>query len=161
MGEFSVLLGKVFILMVTGFLSYVYMEQELGDCTNPDKPCVNSLIGPTLFVMILAYFIADMFCSIYSMAIDCIMHCYLVDHEVNEEGAKRYHNKDHLKSLVSVSTKREPGKQRRKGNPLQVRARTKKPRRLRSASRRRQLRLRKELFKHRGLQITTSPREQR
>ena len=97
--EFSVLLGKVFILMVTGFLSYVYMEQELGDCTNPDKPCVNSLIGPTLFVMILAYFIADMFCSIYSMAIDCIMHCYLVDHEVNEEGAKRYHNKDHLKEL--------------------------------------------------------------
>merc|ERR1719178_377815 len=51
--EFSIIVGKVLIIMVTGALSYMYMAS--GDLADQ----ANSLIGPTIFVMILAYFMAE------------------------------------------------------------------------------------------------------
>ena len=58
-------------------LSLLYMQHD------EQYSEARSLIGPVLFVMILAYFIADMFMVVFSMAMDTMMHCYLSDKESN------------------------------------------------------------------------------
>lgn len=76
--EFVTIIGKFFVITVTGALSYVMMERYISDQ-------LNSLIGPVLFVMILAYFVSDMFMVVYSMAIDVLMHCFMSDKEMHED----------------------------------------------------------------------------
>ena len=76
--EFVTIIGKFFVITVTGALSYVMMERYISDE-------LNSLIGPVLFVMILAYFVSDMFMVVYSMAIDVLMHCFMSDKEMHDD----------------------------------------------------------------------------
>jgi choline transporter-like protein 2/4/5 len=76
--EFVIIIGKFFVVVTTGCVSYILMERYIGDE-------LNSLIGPVLFVMILAYFVADMFMLVYSMAIDVLMHCFMSDKEIHHE----------------------------------------------------------------------------
>ena len=59
-------------------LSYIFIERNIGEE-------LNSLMGPVLFVMILAYFVADMFMLVYSMAIDVLMHCFMSDKEIHSD----------------------------------------------------------------------------
>lgn len=51
--------------------------------SDPAYDSASSHLGPTLFVMFLAYFISSMFMVVYSMAMDTMMHCYLSDKESN------------------------------------------------------------------------------
>lgn len=74
--EFVMIIGKIAIVSATGASSYIVMEEVFDDTE------VNSYVGPVLFVMVLAYFIADMFMVTYSMAIDTVMHCYIADKEM-------------------------------------------------------------------------------
>ena len=55
---------------------YIMINSQIGEE-------LNSLLGPVLFVMILAYFVADMFMMVYSMAIDVLMHCFMSDKEIH------------------------------------------------------------------------------
>ena len=49
-------LGQVFISIVAGGLSYYVMEKVIGDQ-------LYSPIGPTILVIILSWFTANMFCE--------------------------------------------------------------------------------------------------
>ena len=64
--------GKLMIIVCTGALAYFAIEGKYGEE-------LNSAVGPTFFVMIMAYFVADMFMEVYSMAIDVLMHCFMTD----------------------------------------------------------------------------------
>ena len=70
-------IGKVMVIVCTGALAYFAIAGEFGDQ-------LNSPIGPTLFVMIMAYFVADMFMEVYAMAIDVLMHCFMTDKETHD-----------------------------------------------------------------------------
>merc|ERR1711988_1589641 len=95
--EFCIIIGKLVIVAGTGALSLLYMQYD------PKYAQVNSLIGPVLFVMVLAYFIADMFMVVYSMAMDTMMHCYLSDKESNvPEAWAMQPEADHLHQLGSL-----------------------------------------------------------
>merc|ERR1719421_564334 len=54
--EFSIIVGKFLIVMATGALSYMFMQSVADENGKTVADKTNSLIGPTLFVMILAYF---------------------------------------------------------------------------------------------------------
>lgn len=68
--EFCIIVGKIVICMATGALALLCM-QNIEKYDNK----VNSFIGPVIFVMILAYFIADMFMVVYSMVSLSLRHC--------------------------------------------------------------------------------------
>jgi len=90
--EYVIFIGKMLIIFGTGCLSYVYMERSF-------TTEVNSLAGPCLMVMVLAYFTAGMFMSVYSMAIDTMLHCYIADKEMNEHPFFTRDSCSHLKEL--------------------------------------------------------------
>ena len=100
--EFSIIIGKMLIVMATGTLSYMYMQSVTNDAGLTMADQTNSLIGPTLFVMILAYFMADMFLNTYSMAMDVMMHCYLSDKEANSPMWATNEKATHLAPLAKV-----------------------------------------------------------
>merc|ERR550537_290531 len=114
--EFSIIIGKMLIIMCTGFMSYMYMQSVADESGQTTADKVSSLIGPTLFVMILAYFMADMFLNTYSMAMDVMMHCYLSDKEANSPMWAVNDKATHLKPLADVIGKNAP-KEEEKENP--------------------------------------------
>jgi choline transporter-like protein 2/4/5 len=68
-------IGKFFIALVTGGISYVILDQYVPlELTNP--------AGPAILITIVAYFIGSSFMSILSMAVNTMLHCYVVDKEV-------------------------------------------------------------------------------
>lgn len=108
--EYVILIGKVCIVFGAACLSYIYM----GSVFHEE---VNSLLGPTFMVMVLAYFTADMFMVVYSMAIDTMLHCYIADKEMHEHPyfsrescthLGQLHKKVHKYKIKEKNEKEEP-----------------------------------------------------
>jgi len=74
--EFLLIIGRFFVVAMTGMA--VYYSLYYG----PKGEELNSLVAPTLFTMVLAYFTATMFCEIFSMAIDTLLQCFIADEEL-------------------------------------------------------------------------------
>jgi hypothetical protein len=60
------------------FFCYIAIDYGLPDSS------VGSIVAPLIFVFILAYFIACMFCEVFGMGITTIMHCFIADEEMFE-----------------------------------------------------------------------------
>jgi len=73
--EFVIIIGKAFICVITGGISYFGMSQ-------PDGPDITSPIGPVVMIMILSWFTASMFMNIFGMAISTILQCFIADEEM-------------------------------------------------------------------------------
>jgi len=73
--EFVIIIGKVFISVCAGGISYYSMSFFLEDK-------IHSPIGPTILVVILAWFTADMFCQIFSMAVSTLLQAFIADEEM-------------------------------------------------------------------------------
>jgi len=73
--EVVVVIGKIFIAAVTGAIAYVLMDNYIADE-------VESIIGPTVVVMLLTYIVATLFFSIFSMAVDTVLQCFIADEEM-------------------------------------------------------------------------------
>lgn len=80
--EFVIIIGKIFIMVITGGLSYMAMDQSIGEE-------LNSPLGPVFFIMILSYFTASMFMNVFGMAIATILQCFVADEEMYS-GAERF-----------------------------------------------------------------------
>ena len=76
--EFVVIIGKVFIAAATGASAYIFMERDIANE-------VESLVGPVVVVMILTYAVATLFFSIFSMAVDTVLQCFIADEEMFDE----------------------------------------------------------------------------
>eukprot|EP00640_Fibrocapsa_japonica_P000844 CAMPEP_0113952300 /NCGR_PEP_ID=MMETSP1339-20121228/90330_1 /TAXON_ID=94617 /ORGANISM="Fibrocapsa japonica" /LENGTH=739 /DNA_ID=CAMNT_0000960877 /DNA_START=109 /DNA_END=2330 /DNA_ORIENTATION=+ /assembly_acc=CAM_ASM_000762 len=74
-GEFVIKVMQLVIVGVSGAVAYFvmdsYLEEEL-----------NSLIVPTIFVMVLAWYISTKFAEIFGMAILTILQCFIADEEM-------------------------------------------------------------------------------
>jgi hypothetical protein len=73
--EFVIVIGKVFVSVLAGGISYYSMNYFLDDE-------IHSPIGPTILVVILAWFTADMFCEIFSMAVSALLQAFIADEEM-------------------------------------------------------------------------------
>ena len=77
-GDFVLLIGKLLIPIGTTFLCYLAIAYSLPESE------VYVVVGPLVFVFIMAYFIACMFCEVFGMGITTIMHCFIADEEMFE-----------------------------------------------------------------------------
>lgn len=90
--EVIVLIGRVFISVVTGAGSYYLLDVFLGDE-------LHSPVGPALFVVVLSFFVGDMFMNIFSMVISTILQCFIADEEMFEGSGGSY-SSDTLRTYV-------------------------------------------------------------
>ncbi len=75
-------IGKVFIAIVTGGISYVVLDRYVPvEILNP--------AGPAILITIVAYCIGSSFMSVLSMAVNTLLHCYVVDKEVRRHSKIR------------------------------------------------------------------------
>lgn len=74
-GDFVLFLGKVFVPLVTLFLTYLVLAY-----TEQDN--LASLIPTLIFTGLLSYFVTSMFVGVFGMAISTILVCYISDEEM-------------------------------------------------------------------------------
>lgn len=77
-------LGKLLITVVTGYLCYYMLENNEEYSTK-----INSWIGPVIVSGILAYYISNLFLSVFSFSADTILQCFLVDEELKRPESNR------------------------------------------------------------------------
>ncbi len=75
-GDFVLLLGKLFISVFTTFIAYLALTSNANN--------VNGFILPMLFVFVLSYFVSSMFTEIFGMGIETILMCFIADEEMFE-----------------------------------------------------------------------------
>lgn len=75
-GDFVLLLGKLFVPVATTFLLYLILAYSVPSGE------MNGLVSPLIFTFILAYFVAFMFSEIFGMCIETILCCYIADEEM-------------------------------------------------------------------------------
>lgn len=73
--EFVIIIGKIFVSVLAGGISYYSMTYFLQDQ-------IRSPIAPTILVVILAWFTANMFCQIFSMAVSTLLQAFIADEEM-------------------------------------------------------------------------------
>jgi hypothetical protein len=78
-GIFNII-GKLFIAALTGLIGYVIITEA-----KMFNEKLNSPVGPTLVFIIIGWLIGHIFISIYGNASDALMHCFLVDCEINKD----------------------------------------------------------------------------
>jgi len=69
--------GKLFVTIATAGLSYMVIDSQIGTE-------LYSTGGPTAVIIVIAYFVGDMFMDIYEMSIATIIHCFVADEEMFE-----------------------------------------------------------------------------
>eukprot|EP01006_Ploeotia_vitrea_P026083 TRINITY_DN59057_c0_g1_i1.p1 TRINITY_DN59057_c0_g1~~TRINITY_DN59057_c0_g1_i1.p1 ORF type:complete len:649 (+),score=-43.50 TRINITY_DN59057_c0_g1_i1:57-2003(+) len=74
--EFVLLLGKVFVSVLTTFALYCIFAYSL-----PSEQ-MNGLIAPLFFTFLLAYFVSKMFSEVFGMGIETILLCFIGDEEM-------------------------------------------------------------------------------
>ena len=74
------MIGKLFIAAITALIGYLIITKV--DKYN-DK--LNSPILPTFCFLVIGYIIGSIFISIYGNACDALMHCFLVDSDINRD----------------------------------------------------------------------------
>lgn len=74
-GDFVLILGKVFVPLVTLFLAYLVLAYSESDN-------LANLIPTLIFTGILSYFVTSMFVGVFGMAISTILVCYISDEEM-------------------------------------------------------------------------------
>ena len=75
--ELVALLGLILIPLASALAFYVAADKLQGNE-------LHGLIGPTLIVGVLAYFMARMFTDVFAMAISTILQCFIADEEMFE-----------------------------------------------------------------------------
>ncbi|CAM9134770.1 unnamed protein product [Choristocarpus tenellus] len=75
LSEFLLVIMTLFVMFTTGALTYWIMESNIEDD-------LYSLVGPTLVVMVISFFISKMFTEVYGTAITAILQCFIADEEM-------------------------------------------------------------------------------
>ncbi|CAM9678464.1 unnamed protein product [Chrysoparadoxa australica] len=73
--EFIIIIMKLVICLATMGCTYLAMKQKIEDE-------LYSLVGPTIFVGILAYFVASAFANLFNMSTLTILQCFIADEEM-------------------------------------------------------------------------------
>lgn len=82
LGELIMLLGKVLIAVVSAFAAYLIIEQT-KDFQAGGAQAITSSWLPILVTLFFAYFIGSGFMSIFDLAVDTVLVCYVTDIDEN------------------------------------------------------------------------------
>uniref|UniRef100_A0A7S2HA85 Choline transporter-like protein n=1 Tax=Helicotheca tamesis TaxID=374047 RepID=A0A7S2HA85_9STRA len=70
-----IFVGKAFIACLTGACAYILIDQQIGHE-------LDSVVGPVILVVLMAYSVAAMFMSVFDMGIATILQCFIADEEM-------------------------------------------------------------------------------
>lgn len=74
------MIGKLFIAVATALTGYIIITE--ADKYNSK---LNSPILPTVVFLFIGYIVGAIFINIYGNACDALLHCFLVDCEINRD----------------------------------------------------------------------------
>ena len=106
--DFLLFLGKVVITSTVALLSFWYFSGSLSEKVPMDlaEPKLNYYFVPVIVITIGAYFIASCFFSVYTMAVDTLFLCFLVDMEKNDGSKEKpYFMPKKLMSILNLKQK--------------------------------------------------------
>mmetsp|Transcript_36458 Transcript_36458/g.44568 ORF Transcript_36458/g.44568 Transcript_36458/m.44568 type:complete len:405 (+) Transcript_36458:2024-3238(+) len=98
--EVIVFIGKVFISAFTGACAYVLMDKVLGDE-------LHSPVAPAVSVVVLSFFVGNMFMNVFSMVIATILQCFIADEEMFQGSEASYSSKS-LRTYVDKNGNTSP-----------------------------------------------------
>jgi choline transporter-like protein 2/4/5 len=113
---FLITLGKVAIFTTCGGVSYLV----LGAMYDGTDEQLTSMAVPVGFTVLLSFFVATAFLSVYAMAIDTILLCFCEDNEKNNGEDKPYLMSDGLLKIVNKSAAKARRQQMRKASTKKV-----------------------------------------
>lgn len=100
-GVIFILFGKIFVAAITALISFIVI-------TKWDKYSekIYSPFFPTLVIFIFAYGIGAIFMTIYGLAADAILACFVVDEELSKDkNAVSRHCPESLRSFIAKNKK--------------------------------------------------------
>jgi len=108
--DFLLFLGKIVITSTVALLSFLYFSGSLSEKVPLDpavaEPKLNYYFVPVIIITIGAYFIAACFFSVYTMAVDTLFLCFLVDMEKNDGSKEKpYFMPKKLMSILNLKQK--------------------------------------------------------
>ncbi|KAJ3320999.1 hypothetical protein HDV06_004658 [Boothiomyces sp. JEL0866] len=99
--DFILMISKVFVAGITGFLAYLYLAYFSSSL--PNSSSINYPIVTVIFVAIAALMVAQAFFSVYDMAINTITLSFLIDLDKNDGSKDRpYFMSDELKRIMGL-----------------------------------------------------------
>ena len=81
--EIVFFIGKIFISIITGGMSYFLIDQNLSGE-------INSPIAPVIVVVLLSYFSGSMFMNVFSTVTSTLLQCFIADEEMFNGSAESY-----------------------------------------------------------------------
>eukprot|EP00828_Plagiopyla_frontata_P009593 TRINITY_DN1495_c0_g1_i2.p1 TRINITY_DN1495_c0_g1~~TRINITY_DN1495_c0_g1_i2.p1 ORF type:complete len:641 (+),score=63.83 TRINITY_DN1495_c0_g1_i2:43-1923(+) len=101
-GQIFIFLGKIFICAFAtlgGYLIITRVEKY-------DEALYSTLI-PTVLMLILTYTIGCLFMTVYGMAVDAILHCFLLDEELaKKHGSTPQYTPEYLRDFLDQYVKK-------------------------------------------------------
>jgi choline transporter-like protein 2/4/5 len=83
-GEFAVIVGKLFIAAFTTMVAYYLMvETTATSVFRTDQPLI-----PAVLIFIASWIIGSLFMQVYSQTINTLMICFIIDEEMNNGEAQ-------------------------------------------------------------------------
>jgi|JI9StandDraft_2_1071091.scaffolds.fasta_scaffold422217_1 hypothetical protein len=103
-GNVFMTLGKMAISSITGLICFIILEglQERG--------IIQSVMAPLILVFMISYIIASLFISVFSVASNAILQCFLVDTDIAEQNGhgEAMHRPESLEGFVYKIQKEQP-----------------------------------------------------
>ena len=85
LGSFFTFFGTLFIAGASGFIGYIVITKVSYFSDN-----LNSPVLPTFVMGMVGFIIGMVSMNVYGMSSDALMHCFLLDEELNKGQAKAY-----------------------------------------------------------------------
>ncbi|EAR87511.1 plasma-membrane choline transporter (macronuclear) [Tetrahymena thermophila SB210] len=82
-GNIFIFIGRLFIAGITGLISYIILIKSSYYDSHLFSPIV-----PTVFCVVIGYFVGTFFMSVYGMGIDTILQCTCLDEELTKKTGK-------------------------------------------------------------------------
>ncbi len=101
---FILFLSNLAITAIIGILAFFYFTKKLPGVATPD---LNYYFVPLLIIVIGVFTITKLFFDVFSMGVDTILICVLIDVDSNDGSKSRpYFMSTNLKRLLNISNKR-------------------------------------------------------
>ncbi|BFZ05594.1 hypothetical protein BsWGS_08633 [Bradybaena similaris] len=108
--DFLMFVCKLLVVGLVGFVAYFFFDGRIS-FLNDYKPQLNFYLVPIIIVIIGSYIVADIFFSVYEMAVDTIFLCFLEDIERNDGSPEKpYFMGKGLMKLLGKSNVKVKGK---------------------------------------------------
>lgn len=102
-GHIFQLLGKGIISIFSTYFGYLIITHA-----SEWKDSIHSPVFPTIVFLLISFLIAEIFMSVYGIACDAILHCFLADEEIcKRNGRGAMHAPEVLKGFLDDERKKE------------------------------------------------------